>query len=323
MSDFQKRITYQGLPEKLFKQVAVDYDFGEFESGQEIAVGYEDYNVILTTSKGKYFVKFFASFRSKDDCSRYVDTMQKVLDAEVKHPKLYKSSQGFLHEIVLDGKTVWLCVLQFIEGQSFYELQQQPTEKELLLLAKQAALINQIDIKPEPVYDSWACVNFVKEFNEKKQYLSDEDLKIVEPLAKKFAEFDLQSLPHAFVHGDIIKTNVMRDTNGDIYVLDFSVSNWYPRVQELAVLFCDLFYNENDPSNFLELYEKGLASYQEVQKLTPEELEILPIYTQVAHAMHIVCPSYEREVNDNHTKENDLWLGLGQKGLRDSLDLWK
>ena len=115
----------------------------------------------------------------------------------------------------------------------------------------------------------------------------------------------------------------MRGQDGSIYILDFSVSNWYPRVQELAVLFCDLFFNEKDPSNFLSLFKKGLESYQEIQKLTAEERKILPIYIQVAHAMHILCPSYERAVNKNFTKENDRWLELGQQGLTFTLDLWK
>lgn len=322
MTDFQKRIKYKGSSKKLFKQVADDYNFGDYLSSKEISLGYEDYNVVLDTSTGKYFVKFFADFRSKEDCQRYVDTMLVVLKAGIKHPRLLQSNQGYLHELTLEEETVWLCVLEFIEGKSFYELGEQPTQKELLFLAEQAALINQIDLKPEPVYDSWACVNFVKEFNKKKQYLEKDDLKMIEPLAKKIAGFDLHSLPFAFVHGDIIKTNVMRDANGEIYVLDFSVSNWYPRIQELAVLFCDLFYNEDNPSNFPELFKKGIATYQKIQLLTPKELDILPTYTQVAHAMHIVCPTYEREVNNNHTKENDRWLELGQRGLKYSLELW-
>lgn len=322
-SDFQKRIQYQGDPVILLKQVSGDYDLGDYQSYSVVSIGYEDYNLILKASKGNYFVKCFASFRSDEDCKRYIDIMLTALKMGVNHPKLYKSNQGYLHTSTLDGQTTRLCVLEHIEGDSFYSLKQQPTEEELMFLAKQAALINQINIHPPVVYDSWACVNFLKEFKEKKQYLASDDVALLEPLAEEFEKYKLDDLPHCFVHGDIINTNLIRSKNGQIYVFDFSVANWYPRIQELAVLFCDLYFNEKDPSKFPTLFNKGLRAYQEINPLSEAEVAILPLYTKVAHAMHVVCATYEREVNANNSKENDFWITLGRAGLRYSLSLWK
>jgi hypothetical protein len=53
-----------------------------------------------------------------------------------------------------------------------------------------------------------------------------------------------------------------------------------------------------------------------------KELETLPLYTQVAHAMHIIGPSYEQTALNNSTQENKRWLALGKSGLRYSLGLW-
>jgi len=322
-NNFQKRIQYRGNLKVLFKKVCTDYNLGTYSSHDIITVGYEDLNIILTTDKDKYFIKVFADFRTVEDCKRYVEIMQKAIEAGVQHPTLYKSQQGYLYEASIDSTNVRLCVLQFVEGQSFYSLQEQPTIDELRVLSQQAAIINQMEVKPEPVYDSWAVVNFVSEFDKKKQYLSEEDLAMVEPLVEQFRSIDLEKLPHCFVHGDIIKTNVMRSTEGKLYILDFSVANYYPRIQELAVLFCDLFFNEKDPNNFKECYELGKSEYQKYVKLTDEEIKLLPLYVKAAHAMHIICPNFEREVNENNSKENDLWLELGRLGLKFSLDYWK
>jgi Ser/Thr protein kinase RdoA (MazF antagonist) len=322
MFNFQTRISYQGDAQKLYRQTVLDYDLGEYRSAEDVPIGYEDFNVIITTDNGKFFVKYLASFRTPADCQRYVDTMQRVIATGINHPKLYRSAQGYLHEIALDGATVQMCVLEYVEGKTFYQLHTQPTVDELMYLAQQAALINTIAIKPLAVYDSWACVNFLAELKKSETYLQPMDMVPLRNLAHKFSAYNLDQLPHCFVHGDIIKTNVMRANNGKIYILDFSVSNWYPRVQELAVLFCDLFFNENDPQNFPQLYQQGLVEYQKTVPLSSAEIDILPIYTQVAHAMHLVCATYEREVNGNNTKENDSWLQLGRQGLSYSLQLW-
>jgi len=185
-NDFQKRIHYRGDLTVLLEKISTDYGLGTYSIHEVITVGYEDLNVILTTDKDKYFIKFFADFRTQEDCKRYVDIMQKAIVAGVQHPTLYKSPQGYLYETAIDNATVRLCVLQFIDGKSFYSLQEQPTMDELRVLTHQVAIINQMDVHPDPVYDSWAIVNFVNEFDKKKQYLSDEDLQMVAPLIEDY-----------------------------------------------------------------------------------------------------------------------------------------
>ena len=249
--------------------------------------------------------------------------MQTVVDAGVSHPSIYKSIHNKnLYQTTIDNCEIRLCVLQYVDGKTFYALHEPPALSGLMFLVQQASIINQIEVKLEPVYDSWAVVNFISEFNNKKQYLSKEDLVMVDQVAKEFSKINLNQLPHCFVHGDIIKTNVIRSNQGQLYILDFSVANYYPRIQELAVLFCDLFFNENDPSNFKSYYKMGLQEYQKILKLTNEEISLIPLYTKAAHAMHILCPSYEREINNNHSSENSFWLQLGRTGLQFCLNHW-
>jgi Ser/Thr protein kinase RdoA (MazF antagonist) len=179
-----------------------------------------------------------------------------------------------------------------------------------------------MNIRPPQVYDSWAVVKFVKEYDEKKQYFEPSDLQMMEDVIAGMRNVDLAQLPHCFVHGDIIRTNVMRAKNGHIFILDFSVSNYYPRVQELAVLLCDLFFNEKDPSNYAENYQLALDEYQTIEPLTPEELAIFPLYIKAAHAMHIVNPIYLQKVENNQTVENAKWLELGRVGLQFANEFW-
>ena len=275
MYNFQKRIHYRGDLKPFLKQVCQDFHIGEYGSCKIVPIGYEDFNLFLKTKRGRYFVKIFASFRNKNECSRYVEIMDSVLKAGISYPRLYKSNQDHLYEISNNSQTDRLCVMEFIDGQNFYQLQTTPTVKEMRFIIKQAALVNKIDIRPSLVYDQWAITNFPKEYKKKGQYLNKEDKNLIEPLVDVFNSLSVENLPHCFVHGDITKTNTMKSVNGDIYILDFAVANYYPRIQELAVILCDLFFNPKGFGSFPKNYDLALSEYQKYITLTADEIKKL------------------------------------------------
>ena len=240
MKNFFQRINYQGEIDDISLAICKDFQIGDFISNKLVSIGYEDFNFILRTTKDKYFVKIFSSFRTDDDSHRYVKVMLKAIEVGVLFPRLLKSKQNFFYTTTVNNTNLRICVMEYIDGESYYFLKQKPNIDEVKILAHQAALINSINIKPKFIYDQWAIVNFLNEFQRKGKHLPQQDLKIVEPLVKKFKNIDIGKLPHCFVHGDIIVTNVMKDKNGKIWIIDFAVSNYYPRIQELAVLACNM-----------------------------------------------------------------------------------
>jgi len=249
--------------------------------------------------------------------------MESVLKAGVSHPLLFKSSQGYLYELSNNGLTDRLCVMQYIDGKNFYELQTIPTTEEKRFIIKQAALINKINIKPSFVYDRWAITSFLKEYNKKSEYFNKNDKKLIEPIIETYNSLSIDDLPHCFVHGDITKTNTMKSANGDIYILDFAVANYYPRIQELAVILCDLFFHPKNPNEFPKNYELALNEYQNYIPLTDDELKKLPNYVKLAHSMHILLANYEKVANKNSSSENEYFLGIGRVGLRYINQIWK
>ncbi|PJE60225.1 hypothetical protein COU86_05460, partial [Candidatus Roizmanbacteria bacterium CG10_big_fil_rev_8_21_14_0_10_36_26] len=322
-TNFQKRINYQGNLNLILSKVCQDFKIGQYQTYEVVPIGYEDLNLILKTNKGKFFVKIFASFRDEKECQRYIKIMEKVTAAGVYHPKLYQHSQGSLYSVTNKNSIDRLCVIEYIDGKSYFQRQSNLTRQEMQFIIHQAALINNLDLRPYPVYDSWAIVNFLKEFKTKGQYLSKEDNGLICSYIKLFSTLDLDRLPHCFVHGDITKTNTMKSSQGKIYILDFAVANWYPRIQELAVLLCDLFFNKDNLNDFLEVYKFTLKSYQQYIPLTSQEIKTLPVYLQLAHAMHLLRANYERVVNKNISEENEHFLNIGKKGLRYTTKLFQ
>jgi Ser/Thr protein kinase RdoA (MazF antagonist) len=316
MINFQKRINYQGSLKPFLQQTCKDFNIGKYKNYEIIPIGYEDFNLLVFTDRDKYFVKIFGSFRSKDECSRYVEIMESILRVGVSHPLLFQSNQGYLYELSNDNQTDRLCVMEYIDGKIFYELQTTPTKEEKCFIIKQVALINKIDIKPFLVYDHWATTNFLKEYNKKGKYLNKDDKKLVEPMIEVYNSLSIDNLPHCFVHGDIIKTNVMRSKKNKIYILDFAVANCYPRIQELAVILCDLFFDPKNPSEFSQNYNLTISEYQKYIPLTHDELKKLPNCVKLAHAMHILLANYEKIVKGNQFSENEYFLEIGKAGLK-------
>ena len=317
--EFQKRIDYKGKIDDISVQLCKDYNIGKFISNEIMPTGYEDFNYVIETSKGKFFVKIFMKERSNSDCKRLVDVYIEAIRKGVSHPKLLESNQGFLYKNEIGGTKLRLCIMQFIEGKDFFNLNEKPTIDELKVLAKQAALINSMNIKPTHIYDSWAIVNFLQELEKKREYVSKDDMKLIEPLKKGFKEMNIESLPHCFVHGDIIATNVIRDNKDNLWIIDFSVGNYYPRINELAVLACDLCFDLKDKEKSESNFKTVLSEYQKTIKLTKEELKALPTYIKLAHAMHVILASYQKFTKGNNTKENEYFLNHGRTGIRQTV----
>ena len=312
---FKQRLGCQGDLKEISKKICNDFKLGDFLKYKIIPIGYEDFNFSLETTNGKFFVKIFSKERTLKDCKRNVNVLIKSLEAGISTPELYQSNQGYLHLIYIGKLTLRLCVMSFVDGEDFFTSKTKVTKENILTLAQQASSINSIEIKPLRIYDPWAVPNFPIEFEKKSQYLEKEDLELIQPLLEKFKNLNVETLPYCFTHGDIIKTNIIKDGNNKIWIVDFSVSNYYPRIQELAVLACDILFNENDKEESEQNLKNALEEYQKTIKLTSKEIKLLPIYIKFAHAMHLLLATYEKKAKNNKSKENEYFLKIGRSGL--------
>lgn len=116
---------------KLSKLICQKYNLGNYLSDEIILVGYEDFNSILTTDNGKYCVKIFNKERIFSDVKTYINRIKLANIVDIKTSKLYKRNNDILCEISLDNVTFRLCVFEYVDGKSFYDLNEIPTEEEI------------------------------------------------------------------------------------------------------------------------------------------------------------------------------------------------
>ena len=146
--------------------------------------------------------------------------------------------------------------------------------------------------KPNYIYDSWAIINFKREYAKKREYLSDNYKLAFDELLNEFNSIDFDRLPKAFIHGDISSTNVMRDENGKLWIIDFAVSNYLPRIMELAVTACALCLDKGSKDKTCENIALLLNEYSKYKKLSDYEKSAFVVFYKIANAMYIIQTQY-------------------------------
>ena len=153
--------------------------------------------------------------------------------------------------------------------------------------------------------------------------MNGNDYKKLEELYNRFFQVDIEKLPKAFVHGDIISTNVMKDKNNKLWIIDFAVSNYIPRIIDLAVSSCNLCLDAENKENTKKKVKMILEEYQKYNKLTDYELKQFPLFFDIANAMGILQISHLNTLGDL-SEEDKFWYDESEKGLEFSNEeFWK
>ena len=84
----------------------------------------------------------------------------------------------------------------------------------------------------------------------------------------------LDKLPKGIIHGDLFPDNVIRQNDGNLFLLDFEEVCNDILAFDLAMTFVGFGWEEGEPIN--DRWVAILEGYQSVRKLTKEELDALP-----------------------------------------------
>lgn len=312
--EFYDRINLNTNLDNISKEICKKYNLDDYISDELILVGYEDFNYILNTTKGKYCVKIFNKERTNKDVNNYIDRIELASTLNINTPKVYRVKNNCLQIIDINNNQYRLCVFEYVNGKSFYDLNEIPAEKEIKEIIKQMVYIHNAKLDSEYIYDKWTITNFIKEYKDKKNYLDKKYIDIFNKLTNRLEKVDFNKLVYSFVHGDIISSNVMKDKNNKLWIIDFAVSNYLPRIVDLAVTSCNLCLNPTSKAKTIESTKMILEEYQKYIKLNEYELETFPLFYDLANAMGILQISYLNSIGEA-SDEDKFWLEESEKGL--------
>ncbi len=314
-----ERLGYDGDSEPLVADIVEGYGLGGVQDSSVLTVGFEDCNVRVQTETGQFVLKAFGKFRSDQDIDRYVSVMQAVTDGGVHHPALHETKDGDV--LFQHPSGVSAVAMDFIEGHTYFDTKTVPTDQELRLIAAEAVKIHSLDIDPAFVFDSWAIPHIHKMHEAALPFLDDEGKQLVEAALERYDAIDLEQLDKCFIHGDIISTNTLRGNDGKVWVLDFAVSNVYPKIQELAVIASSLLSgSEFVPlSRRVERVRKAYLAAGGI--LTVYEQQALMDYTIAAATMEFMGGHKAKFVDKEDAEECDYWIDVGRQALQESLNM--
>ena len=296
--------------------VCKEYKLGELIDTLVLEFGYEDFNAIITTNTGKYFMKVFRNSRTDKDVEDCIGRTWHAYQNGVKVPKIYLNSENKIVTIFKYLNSRFrVTLMQYINGKNFFELNRKPTDNELEQIVSIASSLSKMDYHPNFIYDTWAITSFCAEFEKKKKYLSNEYFNLINPIYEKFKKFDYDKLPKSFVHGDMMSTNLLIDDKGEIWLIDFSVSNYMARINELIVICDDIALIVNDKEKSEKRIKNIFNQWCNEVNATDFEKESFKILYDVANAINVLITQYEIKELKNDSDETIMHLEAGLFGL--------
>lgn len=295
--------------------VCKEYNLGELKSTFVIEIGYEDFNAIITTIKGKYLMKVFRNSRSDEEVIECINRSWTAEKNQIQTPKIYLNSKNEIMSVIKYKKSRFrVSVIQYIEGKNFFDLKRKPTSKELEKIVEIASKLNKIEDKPNFIYDTWAISSFCKEYEKKSKYLEEKYLAMLQPIYDEFKQFEYEKLPNAFVHGDMMSTNLLLDANDTIWVIDFSVANYTARLNEIVVICTDVALVPNNKLESEKRIKNAFEQWCKNVEATQFEKEAFTLLFKVANAINILNSIYEMTTG-NKSEETKMHLQAGLFGL--------
>ena len=310
MEDFFERIDVKSSLSEIAREMCLKCGIDDYVSSQIVEVGYEDFNFIIETKTQKFFAKIFHKGRTSKDCSNYMDRIKLSNTIDINTPKTI-----MFDSIRIDDKDLKFVVFEYINGKSFLDLEEMPTETEIKEIIRQMANIHRAELKSDSIYDTWTITNFTNEFNNKGKCLDEQYYNRFKDLSDKLQKVDLSKLPHSFVHGDIISSNVIKDENDKLWIIDFAVSNYLPRIIDLVVTGDNLCLDPNSRENTMKNFKLIIDEYEKYNKLTDYEKQIIPLFYDIGNAMGILQINAIKQ-DCEYSDEDEYWLKVSEQGLK-------
>ena len=320
------------------EMITINYHFAKIKSYKVIETGYEDFNVYLETLNNKYVVKFFSNERTMDNIKHYIKIVDLIAKQDYLNvPKIYKNQNGTLGKIEYKGEEIYFFVMEYINGRTVYDLDKNINLRTIIKIVFDILKYNCVnkelkdylrsdEAKKYKLYDMWSYENFLQEYEKKKQYLSEDDNRLIKPIVnyyedmiKRYKKYDEKFKnkpvmpPYMSAHNDFISTNIILKDNVEPYYIDFSVSSVALNFVDIAIFGCDTVMKKGISAEEYAKYLK-IISYI-LYRTHIMEYNLYPTAVAVQHAIHILIANYYKVHDGIDSVENDYFLNLGRMGI--------
>ena len=298
-------------------EVCKNYNLGLYRSYSIINGQSNDINYLLRNNTGhKYLVKIFDASKDLKSIKEYLDTYRNICDSKISTYYFYKNNdQDYLMQTTINDQNIRLCVMEFGLGLDLMKSDKLITTTDVQQLAYEIAAIHNIKSNKPVKYIDNSFIYFKINYELKKKYLSILEQVIIGKLYKKYQTLKFDKLPKCFIHGDLIKDNIMVE-NENIKIIDFNGSGYGIRLFDIVKVLTTVIYDYSNVDYSKSMQDLFLKEYQKYNKLTKQELEMLNVCKCLDYATGIIECRYQLKENPNITNNYLFWLYNNKSGFR-------
>jgi len=167
-------------------RAAGSFALGDIVKVTPILTGYQECNIDLETSKGRFVVKIFSSDKTKQRITDVIAGYIACKKTGVPVPTLMEATDGsYLMEIAGAAHPSYACVFVYVEGKP---LTKTPvTDEDVVALAKMAAAIHGLHKPTSRYYDTMGIANIAAEYKKHAEALSSDEQARIIPIVNKVA----------------------------------------------------------------------------------------------------------------------------------------
>ncbi len=294
--------------EELSKNICITYKLGDYNKYKLILVGIDDLSYVLNTSKGRYLVKIINHEKTNEEINEFIQKSSIITRNNINVPKLIPYEEGYLYTYEIDGLHIDLVVMEYIDGSDLYSNNEHITKADIEKLIDILIPLHKLEEKIEnKEYDEYCFMKIKEDYQKTKNVLPKNIKAQVEKMIKEFDKIELEKLPKCFTHGDLISSNIIKDKNKDLWLIDFYQSGIGVRILDIVKVLNSVIDNYKYENDTEELEQYFIEEYNKRMKLTPYELEVLPILRKIDVCTGIMMETFDAiEGRDN--EENQYWL---------------
>lgn len=284
---------------------------GKIDNYSPINEGYEDANIILNTSKGKFVLKVFLNERNLENINSYVRILRECQNIEIPTTEIITDFNGGLGVFEKNNIKTYYIITKFFDGINFENTT--PSLEDIKNITEYISKLNTFDFKVGQGYDSWGIKAFPEEYKRKRKKLTPEQDLLIKNIYSDYLELDMSKFSKAVIHGDMQRKHVIKNSKSEYCILDFGCMAYDYKVIELATYFAWFCLQEDTFKDKDLIHKEVLKIYNLTHKLTDMEIKSLPLLIKTSYAAYYMTTSVminkgdsSRETLDWHNKAKNM-----------------
>ena len=258
---------YTNLNNKDIANLLKKYDIGSLTSYKGISDGITNTNYFLNTTKGKYVITVFEDIK-KSKVIKYLKLMNFFSEKGLCSPEIMITKSGDILTVI---KSKPCSIMEKLSGKTI----EQSNTKLCKSVGETIANFHIASVNYKNKIKNSRDIDWVEKNIEKvRDYLSKEQLRILNRSSEIFKKLFKLNLPQGMIHSDLFRDNVLAKENTVKGIIDYYYSFNGPFIYELAVIINDWCINKDGSLN-KNKYDSFIKSYNNIRKLNASEIKYI------------------------------------------------